>query len=448
MEKETGLKRSLSLFAAICMMTGCIVGASVFVVPGELASTVGPGAFISYLLGAVLISFSCFMYAQVGSVVSVAGANYVLCTRSVGGAWGFLYVWCFFLGNSFLFPIMAKTAVNYLSILFPLLGKNVKLASAVMILLCCGISLLGNTLSARVQNLCVIVLIGVVVVFSAGGILNADWSNFSPLLPKGISPVIVGAVSTYYAFAGVNCIIDLSGEIKDPGRNIPRTVFISFGIVVVMYIGMCLGLVGLLPADKLGIAAPAVTAGELIFPKWFSAAVIIAAVAACYTTLNAVISSMSRILYTLGKVKLFPSVLAKTNRFAAPSAAIAVLAVLGCLLVVFSDTIMRFVNISSFFLLFIALIVAVGSLRIRDAFAEEFAAAAYKLKGAGYYIWPWLTIVSSLVFMAIQLKSDLKMTGLAILLVPVGIALYFIRKKILQKAGVDLEQELIRNMNV
>lgn len=442
-----GLQRNISLFAAICMMTGCVVGASVFIVPGELSASTGPTAWLSYLIGAILISFSCFMFAQVGSILPVAGANYMLCTGSVNGTWGFLYVWSFLLSNSFLFPIMSRTAATYLSILFPALGNHTLLVSIAVILLTCVINLFGNNLSAKVQNGCVILLVAVVIIFSVGGITHADWSHFQPMLPNGMMPVIVGVISTYYAFAGVNCIIELSGEIKNPGKNIPRTVFISFGIVVVMYIGMCVGLVGLVPPSELGVAAPAVTAAGLIFPGWFSYFIALAAIAASWTTLNAIVSSMARLLYVLGKSNILPSGLAKTNRHNVPQNALAVLAVMGVLMVMFSATVMQYVNISSFYLLFVSILVAVASLRIKKAFAPQYEQAEYKLKGIWFYVWPILAIVTGIFFMGLQFKSDPVMTALSLVLLPVGIGFYLLRKRKLEADGSSLDARILDGLN-
>lgn len=409
-EKKTDLKRGLGLFAAICMMTGCIVGASVFVVPGELSVSTGPTAWLSYLIGAVLISFCCFVFARVGSVLPVPGANYMLCTGSVNGTWGFMYVWSYFLGYSFLFPIMAKTAATYLAVFFPVIGEHIQATSIIIIIVASIINMLGSNLSAKVQNACVVLLVAVVLIFSFGGIVNADWSHFSPMFPNGVGAVVLGAISTYYAFAGVNCIIDMSGEIKNPGKNIPRTVSISLLIIVVMYVGMCVGLVGLLPTSELAVPAPAITASETIFPGWFSYFISLAAIAACYTTLNAVISAMSRVMFVLGKSRIFPTAFAKTNKFASPYISVMILAVIGILMVLFSATIMQYVNISSFYLLLTALLVAVASLKIKTAFAKQYEEAEFKLKGIWFYVWPGLAIVSSIIFMVLQFTSDFKMT--------------------------------------
>lgn len=439
-------KRSLNLFAAICMMTGCVVGASVFVVPGELAVSVGPAAWVSYLIGAILMFFNCFIYAQVGAMLPVSGANYMLCSTSVNGTCGFLYTWGFLLANSFLFPIMARTASTYLAVFFPVLENYTMIVSIVLIVITIAINMLGTNLSAAIQNGCVILLVAVVLIFSGGGIINADWSHFDPLMPSGFMPVVMGAISTYYAFAGVNCVIELSGDIKDPGKNIPRTMFISFAIVVLMYIGMCVGLVALVPADGLNVSTPAVTAAAVCFPGWFRYLIALASIAACWTTLNAITSSMARLLSMLGVTSVLPSGIAKTNKRGAPQNALIVLLVLAIVLILFSATVMQYVNISSFYLMFVTLLVAIASLNVRKKLPEQYEKAAYKLKGIWYYVWPILSIVSGLLFMALQFRDDIKMTGVSVILLPVGVLLYQWRKKVVQAKGIDLDEELLKGM--
>lgn len=442
------LNRNIGLFAAIAMMTGMVVGASVFIVPGELSASTGPTAWLSYLIGAILIGFSCFVFAQVGSVLPVSGANYMLCTGTVNGTWGFMYVWAFLIGNVFLFSIMSRTVATYLAVLFPALAEHTTLVAVLVILFTCSISLFGNQIFTRIQNVCVILLIAVILIFSTGGVANANWSHFDPMFPNGFTPVILGVISTYYAFAGMNGIIELSGEIKNPGKNIPRTVFISFAIVIVMYVGMCVGLVGLVPADELGVAAPTIMAAELIFPSWFSSLVAIAAVAASWTTLNGVCAGMARILLVLGKSNILPKSYGKINRHNAPQLPIITLMIIGVIMTLFSTTIMQFVNISSFYLLLMALLVAVGSLKIKTAFASQYEASEYKLKGVWYYVWPVLVIVSSAVFMVLQFISDPLWTGASVVLIPVAVGFYYIRKRKLEAAtGINLDKQILDGMN-
>ena len=444
MEQQNKLQRNMGLVKAVAMLTGNVVGASVFIIPGQLASTIGSAVWLSYIIGAILISFTCFIFAQVGSILPVAGSIYRLCSVTVNGFWGFIYILVFTLSSIFLFPIMSKTAANYIAAIFP--GTNVVLVALVIIVITGVINLFGSNFSAIVQAVLTVLLVAVVLIFSGGGIVNANWENFSPMFPSGITPIIIGAISTYYAFAGFNNVIELSGEIKNPRKNIMRMVFLSFAIIIVMYLGMCVGLVGLAHPSELGVDAPAVFAGSRIFPSWFSLFISLAAFAASWTTLNGVMAAMSRQFYALGRSGVFPAVVSKLSKRGTPVIAVSVVTIIGIIINLFSATVMRFVNVSSLYLLATALVVAVSSLKIKEKLKQQYDQAEYKLKGAWYYIWPILTIASSIVFMVLAIREDLKMSLISIVLVPVGLLLYLWRKKRYESHGVSLDESIQKSM--
>lgn len=442
--EQNKMQRSMGLLKATAMLTGGVVGASVFIVPGQLAAKIGPAVWVAYLIGAILISFTCFVFAQVGSVLPVPGAMYRLCSVTVNGFWGFIYVWVFTLSSVFLFPIMSKTAANYIAVLIP--GINVTVVALAIIIITGVINLIGTNASAIVQTVLTVILIAVVIIFSAGGITNANWDHFTPMMPKGFGAVVVGAISTYYAFAGFNNIIELSGEIKNPKKNIMRTVFLSFGIIIIMYIGMSVGLVGLVAPAELGVDAPAIAAGQTIFPAWFNVFISFAAFAASWTTLNGVMAAMSRQFFALGKSGVFPAAMSKLDKKGTPVVAVIVVTVIGIVFNLFSAQVMQFVNVSSLYLLATALVVAWASFKIKDKLADQYAQADYKLKGKWYYIWPSLTIVSSIFFMILAIREDFKMSMLSIVLVPVGLLIYYLRKKQFEKRGISIDDNIQKSM--
>ena len=115
-------------------------------------------------------------------------------------------------------------------------------------------------------------------------------------------------------------------------------------------------------------------------------------------------------------------------------------------LILFSATVMQYVNISSFYLMFVTLLVAIASLNVKKKLPEQYEKAAYKLKGVWYYVWPALSIVSGLFFMALQFRDDIKMTGVSVILLPVGVLLYQWRKKVMGAKGINLDEELLKGM--
>lgn len=430
-------KRTLGLVSATAMLVGTVVGASVFIVPGQLASTVGPAVWLSYLIGAAVILFTAMVFAHIGSVMPVSAAVYRLSVSAVNGTWGFLYIWVFAISSVFLMPIMALTTAQYLGVFHPALNS---MPVAVAVIVLTGlINIVGLRASASAQNILVVIFVTVISIFVVGGVMKANWEHFTPMLPNGVAPVVVGVIATYYAFAGFNNVIELSGEIKNPGRNIVRAVFISLSIIVLLYIGVAVASVALLAPAELGVDAPVSAASAVAFPSWFSSFVALAAVAASWTTLNAAMAAMSRQVFALSKSRIFPSLWSKVNSNGTPFIAVIVIALVGVVTTLFSDNVMKFVNLSGTYLLATAMIAAVTSLMIKRRLPERYAMAEFKLTGIWYYFWPIGILVTSTFFLILAVIEDPWMSLASGVLVPVGLLLYQWRATVVNRSGVTVE---------
>lgn len=438
MASGTVMKRTMGLPSAIAMLVGGVIGASVFIVPGQLAAEIGPAVWLSYLIGCGLALFTAMMFAQIGTVMPVAAANYRFSVATVNGGWGFLYIWLFVLSSVFLIPIMSLTVAQYLGVFHPALN-SLPVAVAVVIITG-GLNMFGISASTRFQNVLVIGFLTIIAIFATGGFFNANWENFTPMFPQGAMPVVIGAVATYYAFAGVNTVIELAGEIRNPGRNIIRMVLIGLAFIFVTYIAVAVAAVALVEPAKLGVDAPISFAAEGAFPSWFSGLIALAAVAASWTTLNAVMAAMSRQVYALSRSRIFPRSWARVNRANAPYRAVIVVTVVGIIITLFNADVMRFINLSSTYLLATAIVLAISSLRLKRRLPEAYASAEFKLRGIWYYFWPIGVIVTSAYFLYLAISDDPFMSAVSGVLVPVGIGLYYWRAIVLRRKGVIVEQ--------
>lgn len=438
MAESSGLKRSIGLFSGLAILVGFVVGASIFVVPGELAAEIGPAVWLAYLIAGGLALTVCFVYAQIGSIIPASGANYIFCTYTLGGYGGFLYMTFYLFVIVFLCPAMALGLGHYLAVFIPEL--NITLTAIIAMVVTGVINLLPTSFSSKIQSFAFAFVLFVVVLFGSGGIINADWSNFVPMFPYGIGPVVATVLTCYFSFTGFNALTEMSGEIKDPGKNIPRIVFLGFTVIMLLYGGVCVGLVALVPAPELGVGAPMVLAASEIFSGgWFGSALAIAAILGAWTTLNISIMSLSRDLYTLGKTRILPKFFKKLNKNMTPYVAVMVSTFIGVVTILVSQEIMGFINMSSIFFMLVAIIVSVGSLRIKIKLADRYEKAEFKLKGIWYYVWPILAIITTgyfLVDFLLKNKMDTLFTLVAII---VSLSVYYLRKKSLMKKNIDIE---------
>src|SRR5690625_3992183 len=172
MSTHTVPKRTMGFVTATAMLIGTVIGAPVFIVPGALASSVGPAVWLTYLIVAILILFAAVMFAHIGSVMPVTAANYRLTASTVIGTWGFLYIWVFGIVNIFLVPIMALTAAEYLGVFHPSLNS---MPVAVGLVVITGlVNILGLRAAMSIQNILVAVLILIIVLFATWALSNAD----------------------------------------------------------------------------------------------------------------------------------------------------------------------------------------------------------------------------------------------------------------------------------
>ncbi len=442
-ENSGSMKRNMGVLSGLGILVGYVIGASIFVTPGVLAISTGPYVWLSYFIAGIPAFTLCFVYAQISTLVPVSGAIYVFSSLTITNRGGYLY--SIFTATDFIFstPLMAITMATYLKVFIP--GLNITIAALVIMLLTFGLNFFGNRVGAKVQSFAILFLAVVILIFTFGGVIKADWGNFTPAFPNGISPIVAGVLSCYYSFAGFNILTEMSGEIKNPSKNVPRILFLGFSIIMLLYVGICVALVALVPYTDLGMGEPVVFAATKIFNSgWFGTVLALAAICGCWTTLNASFLGLPRILMQLGRSKFLPKIYTKINRFGVPIVALSTF--MGLILIAFfiSDSVLFLIDMGSLFLMLVAILICIGSLRIKKCMHEEYLNASYKLKGAFYYIWPIFTLIGTGYFLIDYLIKNPAILFSALIFIGVMLLIYTLRKNTLKKQGIDMDEEMQR----
>jgi APA family basic amino acid/polyamine antiporter len=98
----------------------------------------------------------------------------------------------------------------------------------------------------------VFALLLALTVFALAGLVNMDTDRLTPFMPNGFSPVLAATVQAFFSYAGFMVIIEIGGEIKNPTRNIPLALAISFITVLLLYTLVSVAIVGVIPWQELG----------------------------------------------------------------------------------------------------------------------------------------------------------------------------------------------------
>jgi len=261
MAEPAKLKRSLSLLMVTFYGLGTIIGAGIYVLVGKVASEAGQFAPASFLIAALLASFTAFSYAELvaryprsaGEAVYVQRAfNWPLLSQLVG----FLIVLVGIISTA----TLANGFVGYLD-RFIVLPDWLTISVLVI-----GLGLLaawGITQSVGIAALLTVVeVVGLVIVlWAARGVVIELPAHVGTLLPSADAlvwqGVLLGAFVAFYAFIGFEDMVNVAEEVKDPSRTVPLAIVITLIITTLLYVLVSMTAVIGLPLEQLaGSEAP------------------------------------------------------------------------------------------------------------------------------------------------------------------------------------------------
>jgi len=303
----TSFDRSIGVPGATFAIVGFVVGGSILVLPGELASHAGPAVILAYLAASIMILFVCLMSVQMSNVFPITGAGYVSISRVLSPFMGFLVLWMSIpLVGLGLSPLLFGIS-DYAAAVFPSLEdrrQEIAWASLLAIYL---LNLAGVKTTIRVQTIMVAAFMVVLILFGGFALVHVEPSNYQPFAPNGGTAVAAATVAAFYSYTGFSMITSLGGEIKQPRRNIPLAMGISYFIVLLMYLLITFAVTGVMAWDNPEIQrAPVIKISQMIMPEFFIAVVSSAALLAIFTSINAGLLAASRELFRLAKARVLP----------------------------------------------------------------------------------------------------------------------------------------------
>jgi amino acid transporter len=193
-------------------------------------------------------------------------------------------------------------------------GLSRPLIACGMILLTWLINWIGIMASARFQVITVIQLITGIILIIVPAVISGGNPDFSQPLPAGNSGFMQACVMAMLTYTGFNIIGEMGDEIENPRRNVPLTIALGLGIVIILYVGMGWVIAGTLSvAEMKTTKVAALDTAMRYLPKWTAHYINLAAFAAAITSVNAVFLAAPRELLALSGEKMMPQWLVKYN---------------------------------------------------------------------------------------------------------------------------------------
>lgn len=311
------LKRDLGWKEATSLGTGAMVGAGIFILSGVATGKAGPAVMLAFIIAAILEILLGLCYAELASRYPRSGGAYEYVSQTMGSFVGTLIGWSYWGAWLAASSFVSQGFGNYLH---SLTGVP-PLLSAVILLLVLGLlNMLGIKLSGVVQVGIVIVEIIVLVLFFALGIGHVDYSFYIPFAPNGFEGILAAALVGFLSMVGWDVIVDAGEEMKDPSKTIPKAIFSSIIIVLVLYSGLLFVSTGVVPWQELGLSkVPVALASQQFLGDFGPTLVSIVIVIALPATANAFIISISRTAFAMGRNGFLPKKIGSVHpRFQTP----------------------------------------------------------------------------------------------------------------------------------
>ncbi len=423
-ESEFGLRRVLGLRDVVAIEVGQTVGAGVFVLTGLALAYCGGALPLAYALAAVPIVFMFLAIAMLGSAVPTTGGTYYYISRfyspsaAVVGIWG--YTICALLGA---FPLYALSCAKYLQAIWP--GLPTVPVALLVITILFAVNVLGIVIAAAVQAAMVGVLLVALAIFIVAGMPHVSLANLTPLFPGGIGGLVLASCLLTFTHTGSNGIIELGGEIRDPGRTIPRSLAISVPIVVVFYVLVAFVAAGAQPWAIAAGQPLTSTAKGFLSGGPFAFFVVGGGVLAIITTLNSTFMFGTKSLIRMANDGWLPkSLTAVGEKYATPHRLLTLIYVISAAaLVIFGENALSgFAALASIGAILIFAPVMVAALRLKRFAPAEYEAARFKLGGPWFVIAPVVGILlTALVVLMLVIDLFSRPDGVVFALIFLGL---------------------------
>jgi len=336
------LVRGLDLSSTTALVVGTVIGTGVFLKTARMAQAAGTPLLImlAWIAAGLLSLAGALSLAELGAMLPNAGGEYVYLRTAYGDLPAFLFGWMrLTIGSTGSIASYGAAFATFLSALVPMNSIVIKAAGVTIILFFSAINCLRVTFGGRVQAILTLAKVLAIATIAGGVFLfapSATAANLAapPGVPAwcGFSAFGAAMLSALWAYDGWNNMPMVAGEVRDPGRNIPRALILGMAMVLLVYVVINLAYCYALPVAEIGnanstlhpTALPvAAKAAQTFLPHFGAAWVAIAAMLSTIGALNGSILSGARVPYAMARDGLFFAVFARLGeRSAVPVFAI------------------------------------------------------------------------------------------------------------------------------
>ena len=358
------LRKTLGPWSLAALGIGAIIGSGIFILTGTAAagetlsfpsilhapvldlllhgrhavSTIGrpgagPGISLSFLLTAMACSFAALCYAELASMIPIAGSAYTYAYATLGEIFAWIIGWDLILEYAVSNMAVAVGFSAYFDDLLDslfglhlpaklsnpmiaggqLTGNWFNVPALLILLVLTYILVRGVRESAKTNNVMVAIKIGAILIFVIGAARAVRVENWHPFMPNGFPGVLTGAAIVFFTYIGFDSVSTAAEECRNPQRDLPFGIIASLIVCTVLYVAVALVLTGIANWKTLGTPAPVADVlralGYTSIRRW----VVLGAIVGMLSSLLVFQYGQARVWFAMSRDGLLPRAFSKVH---------------------------------------------------------------------------------------------------------------------------------------
>jgi len=371
-EPEHRLKKTLGPWSLTALGIGAIIGSGIFVLTGTAAAgehfeapsifhaqvldlivnflrgdmshalmhgrpPAGPAIAISFILVAIACSFAGLCYAELASMIPIAGSAYTYSYATLGEIFAWIIGWDLILEYAVSNVAVAVSFSGYLSAQLSAFGVHIpdkwstpifvgghwsgayfNIPGFLIVFILTLLLVRGVRESAKANNVIVLIKIGAILTFLVVGGMLIHPANWKPFAPSGFAGIVTGGAIVFFTYIGFDSVSTAAEECKNPQKDLPFGIIASLVICTILYVGVAIVLLGMMKystfaSGDAAMAPVAYALQNLGASKTAQAIIVIGALMGMISSLLVFQYGQARIWYAMSRDGLLPKLFSKVH---------------------------------------------------------------------------------------------------------------------------------------
>lgn len=436
--KETGggLKKEIGLMEAIMMVVGVVIGSGIFFKASTVFANAGTPllGICAWIVGGVITMASALTVTEIATAIPKTGGVFAYLKELYGDVWAFLFGWMQTLiyvpGVTAALSIVFVTQATFF---IPMTETQQKILAIFMIFFIITINIISTKLGSKVQLFAtigklipIVVIIGCGLVMGKAGAVPAMIGGAGKATgAAGFGAAILGTLWAYDGWVGVG---NMAGELKNPGKDLPKAIIMGLGLTIGVYLLINIAIVNIMPVDQIiGSKKAASDAAVVLFGNGGAGLIAGGILISIFGALNGYLMTGVRIPFAMAQDGLLPfsKTLGKvSDKAKTPANSFLFVGVLATLYVL-SGSFETLTNLAVFIIWIFFVMTVAGIFILRSKFKH--LTSTYKVPL--YPFIPLVGVAGGLYIIVSTLMTDTQNALFGIGITLLGLPVYFLMKK-------------------